>query len=148
MGCRLVQSSSVAVFHFSPMQLSWIPNYSDSSLYGTCSPLVVGPSVLASRWCFHLFQTILFASRCCRHVFPVGAALHLAAPMPPRHLASQVLIWRCRHPHGLFSMFSLALGHADTCERQGLGLIVDWRGALWTGRNGRVAEDAFFGVGW
>lgn len=23
-------------------------------------------------------------------------------------------------------MFSLALGHAETCEKQGLGLIVDW----------------------
>lgn len=38
----------------------------------------------------------------------------------------KVLIWHCRHPHGLFSMFSLALGHAETCEKQGLGLIVDW----------------------
>ncbi|CAJ1402448.1 unnamed protein product [Effrenium voratum] len=38
----------------------------------------------------------------------------------------RVLIWHCRHPHGLFSMFSLALGHADSCEKQGLGLVVDW----------------------
>lgn len=41
-------------------------------------------------------------------------------------IQTKVLIWHCRHPHGLFSMFSLALGHAETCEKQGLGLIVDW----------------------
>ncbi len=44
-------------------------------------------------------------------------------------IQTKVLIWHCRHPHGLFSMFSLALGHAETCEKQGLGLIVDWTGA-------------------
>lgn len=46
--------------------------------------------------------------------------------VPPVKNTEKVLIWHCRHPHGLFSMFSLALGHAETCEKQGLGLIVDW----------------------
>lgn len=50
----------------------------------------------------------------------------MRASQPGKSAPEKVLIWRCRHPHGLFSMFSLALGHADTCERQGLGLIVDW----------------------
>jgi len=37
-----------------------------------------------------------------------------------------ILVWRCKHPHGLFSMFSLAMGHADQCEKRGWALIVDW----------------------
>jgi len=42
--------------------------------------------------------------------------------------AQKVLIWHCKHPHGLFSMFSLALGHAETCEKLGMSLVVDWSG--------------------
>jgi len=41
-------------------------------------------------------------------------------------VAPKVLVWHCKHPHGLFSMFSLALGHMETCEKQGTALIVDW----------------------
>jgi len=43
-----------------------------------------------------------------------------AAPQRP------VLVWHCKHPHGLFSMFSLALGQAYLCEQNSLCLIVDW----------------------
>lgn len=39
-----------------------------------------------------------------------------------------VLIWHCEHPHGLFSMFSLAMGHMETCNQQDIALIVDWSG--------------------
>ena len=35
-------------------------------------------------------------------------------------------MWRCKHPHGLFSMFSLAMGHLAQSEQQGLALMVDW----------------------
>lgn len=52
--------------------------------------------------------------------------LEAGSSTPTVKSAERVLIWHCRHPHGLFSMFSLALGHAETCEKQGLGLIVDW----------------------
>jgi len=38
----------------------------------------------------------------------------------------QVILWHCKHPHGLFSMFSLALGHMETCEKMGAALLVDW----------------------
>eukprot|EP00445_Apocalathium_hangoei_P009821 CAMPEP_0203870446 /NCGR_PEP_ID=MMETSP0359-20131031/18239_1 /ASSEMBLY_ACC=CAM_ASM_000338 /TAXON_ID=268821 /ORGANISM="Scrippsiella Hangoei, Strain SHTV-5" /LENGTH=657 /DNA_ID=CAMNT_0050789113 /DNA_START=106 /DNA_END=2079 /DNA_ORIENTATION=- len=43
-------------------------------------------------------------------------------------VAPPILVWRCKHSHGLFSMFSLALGHALTCEQKGWALIVDWSG--------------------
>ena len=42
------------------------------------------------------------------------------------HSENEVLVWHCKHPHGLFSMFSLALGHMETCEKTGTALIVDW----------------------
>lgn len=44
----------------------------------------------------------------------------------PQVRATQVVVWRCKHAHGLFSMMSLALGHAERCEKNGWGLIVDW----------------------
>lgn len=50
----------------------------------------------------------------------------LAAHVPRGPPGPHILVWRCRHPHGLFSMFSLALGHAQTCEQKGWALIVDW----------------------
>ena len=40
--------------------------------------------------------------------------------------ACEVILWHCKHPHGLFSMFSLALGHMETCEKMGAALLVDW----------------------
>ena len=61
------------------------------------------------------------SSRCIESCAHIGLAW---LSLRPR--VHKVLIWHCRHPHGLFSMFSLALGHADSCEKQGLGLVVDW----------------------
>ncbi|CAE6918665.1 unnamed protein product [Symbiodinium sp. CCMP2592] len=50
-----------------------------------------------------------------------------AHPLPGRPVSSpQVILWHCKHPHGLFSMFSLALGHMETCEKTGAALLVDW----------------------
>eukprot|EP00930_Biecheleria_cincta_P048776 TRINITY_DN34038_c0_g1_i1.p1 TRINITY_DN34038_c0_g1~~TRINITY_DN34038_c0_g1_i1.p1 ORF type:complete len:869 (+),score=144.21 TRINITY_DN34038_c0_g1_i1:38-2644(+) len=66
-----------------------------------------------------------------------------------------VLIWHCKHPHGLFSMFSLAMGHMETCNQQDIALIVDWSGKdllyqgpqgepnLWTAFFQQPAELAF-----
>lgn len=39
-----------------------------------------------------------------------------------------VILWHCKHPHGLFSCLSLALGHAERCEQNGWVLVVDWSG--------------------
>lgn len=49
----------------------------------------------------------------------------VARPLLPARVPP-VLIWRCKHAHGLFSMLSLALGHAEQCEKRGFALIVDW----------------------
>ncbi|CAE7498990.1 unnamed protein product [Symbiodinium natans] len=49
-----------------------------------------------------------------------------SSPLRAQHGTSEVLVWHCKHPHGLFSMFSLALGHMETCEKTGTALIVDW----------------------
>mmetsp|Transcript_72882 Transcript_72882/g.202177 ORF Transcript_72882/g.202177 Transcript_72882/m.202177 type:complete len:550 (+) Transcript_72882:81-1730(+) len=51
---------------------------------------------------------------------PVPVPLAMQAAPPP------VVVWDCRHPHGLFSMFSLALGLAEHLLIQGWGLYVDW----------------------
>jgi len=58
--------------------------------------------------------------------FAVATPQHIARPL--RASRAPVLVWRCKHPHGLFSMFSLALGHAERCEKQGWSLIIDWSG--------------------
>jgi len=66
------------------------------------------------------------------HVFPQLVPTQRAPcalqdkPALPCAGCPPLLIWRCKHPHGLFSMFSLALGHAEACEMNGSALIVDW----------------------
>lgn len=50
-----------------------------------------------------------------------------AAPAQQAPLSTQVLIWRCKHPHGIFSCFCVAMGHAQSCyEKQGWALYIDW----------------------
>lgn len=58
------------------------------------------------------------------------AGLPFAQCIPPTLALRlpQVLVWRCKHPHGLFSMFSIALGHAHQCAESGKTLVVDWSG--------------------
>eukprot|EP00929_Paragymnodinium_shiwhaense_P023990 TRINITY_DN14892_c0_g1_i10.p1 TRINITY_DN14892_c0_g1~~TRINITY_DN14892_c0_g1_i10.p1 ORF type:complete len:565 (-),score=111.46 TRINITY_DN14892_c0_g1_i10:339-2033(-) len=86
------------------------------------------------------------------------AAPVVSSFMNPQEPECQLVLWDCRHPHGLFSMFSLALGHADTLLKQGCGLIVDWShssllyaapswepsGNLWTALFRQPAEVAGF----
>jgi len=62
-------------------------------------------------------------------------------------LCPPILVWHCTHPHGLFSCFSLAMGHMDKCLREGHLLVIDWSSAemLYRGPPGcRNLWEAFF----
>lgn len=96
-----------------------------TTVAGQRSPRSASPPVLVTRGRDDVAERRLRVVSEERRQTETLAAL---TPAPPATLAPvpPILVWRCRHPHGFFSMFSLAMGHMLTCEQKGWTLVVDW----------------------